>query len=92
LALSQTIVGTIDLGGAKLIHGTFSSAGGSTGGTIDIRGTTGGSAVKVPFRVIGGAICNTSSITDPDLLFSTDGTMAFTTGANEAGTWFMILG
>jgi hypothetical protein len=90
--MTQTILGTIDMGGAKLIHGTFVCAGGSTGGTIDIRGQVGGSAVKVPFRVIGGAICNTGTIADPDLLMSTDGTMAFTTGANDSGTWFMILG
>ncbi len=92
MALTQTIVGTLDLGGAKLIHGTFQHAGGTTTGAIDIRGQVGGSAVKVPFRVIGGLVCNTSSITDPDIVYSTDGTMTFTTAANDGGTWFMLLG
>lgn len=89
MAFSQVIKNSLDIGAAKLIWGTFNNAAVTTG-TIDIRGTLGGTATKVPLTLIGGAICNCTSIADPDLLFSENGTMAFTTGSGDTGTWFIL--
>ena len=91
MAFSQVIKGVLDLGGAKLINGTFNNASVTTG-TIDIRGTLGGTATKVPYRVIGGGINNCTAAVAPDLLMSENGTIAFTTGSGDTGTWWMLLG
>ena len=91
VAFSQVILGTLDIGGAKLIHGTWNAAAVTTG-TIDIRGTLGGTATKVPFKVIGGNVHNVVSATAPNLLWSENGTVALTATSSDTGTWFMILG
>jgi hypothetical protein len=90
VAFSQVIKGTLDLGGAKLIHGTWNNASVTTG-TIDIRGTLGGTATKIPFELIGGNICNTVAAVAPDMLFSANGTVAFTSGSSDTGTFYLLL-
>lgn len=90
MAFSQVILGTLDLGGAKLIHGTWNNASVTTG-TIDIRGTLGGTAVKIPFQLVGGGICNSVAAVAPDMLFSPNGTLAFTSGSSDTGTFWMLL-
>ena len=90
MAFSQVITGTLDLGGAKCIHGTWDAAAVTTG-TIDIRGTLGGTATKIPFKVIGGNVCNSVSATAPNLLWSDNGTVALTATSADTGTWFILL-
>ena len=90
MAFSQVIEGTLDLGGAKLIHGTFNSASVTTG-TIDIRGTLGGTATKVPFRVIGGGVQDHTTALDVAPLWSLNGTCAISVTSSDTGTWFILL-
>ena len=90
MAFSQVILGTLDLGGAKLMHGTFNNASVTTG-TIDIRGVLGVTATKVPHYVIAGGINNLTAAVAPDMLMSQNGTIAFTTGSSDTGTWWMLL-
>ena len=91
MAFSQVIVGEMALGGGKIVWGTFNCSGVTTG-TIDIRGTLGGTAVKVPQRVIHGGISNCTSATAPNILVSENGTMAITTTSGDTGTWYFLLG
>lgn len=90
MAFSQVILGQADIGSMKVIFGTFNNASVTTG-TIDIRGTAGGAATKVPYRVIQAHVNNATSATAPNELLSEAGTLAFTTGSSDTGTWFFLL-
>lgn len=90
MAFSQVIKGTLDLGGAKLVWGTFNAASVTTG-TIDFRGTLGGTAVKVPFEVIGGAVCDHTTAADVNPLWSSNGTCAIEVTSSDTGTWFFLI-
>ena len=89
MAFSQVILGQMDIGNGKIIFGTFNNAAVTTG-TIDIRGTAAGAATKVPYRVIGGNVHNMTSATAPNLLWSENGTVTFTTGLGDTGTWYFL--
>lgn len=90
MAFSQVIKGVLDLGGAKLIHGTWNAASVTTG-TIDIRGTLGGTAVKIPFELIGGKVNDFTTAADTVELWSLNGTCAISVTSSDTGTWFMLL-
>lgn len=90
MAFSQVITGMKDQLGTKLITGTWNAASVTTG-VIDIRGTLGGTAVKVPFTILGAGVNNVVSATAPDLLLSLNGTLAMTATSNDTGTfWFLL--
>lgn len=73
----------------KLIWGTANFAAVTTG-VIDIRGTLGGSAVKVPYRVIAAKFSNATTNTAPAELFSENGTLAVTVTSSDTGNWFFL--
>ena len=91
MAFSQVILGTLDLGGAKLVHGTWNCGGATTTGTIDIRGVLGVTATKIPHQLIGGAANNHTTATELAALWSSNGTCAMSSTAGDTGTWYMIL-
>lgn len=90
MAFSQVIVGEMNIGNGKIIWGTFNNSGVTTG-TIDIRGGSIGTAVKVPYRVIAANVFNCTSATAPNCLMSENGTLAFTTTSGDTGTWYFLV-
>lgn len=91
MAFSQVILGEVPLGGAKMFWGTFNCSGVTTG-TIDIRGQLPvGTAVKIPYRLVGGNVHNCTSATAPNCLWSENGTVAITTTSGDTGTWFILV-
>ena len=87
MAFSSTIKGSKDLGGCKMIHGTWATDGGTATGTITWGGTR-GDATGIPHTIIDGtAISSVSATTMTAAKITATGTMVITCVANDSGYW-----
>jgi len=86
LAFTYTITGTKDLGGAKLIHGTWDATA-ATSGTITFGGTRSGNQFPPQTLVDATCISSTSSTTMTAVKMTATGTLALTCVSGDAGYW-----
>jgi hypothetical protein len=90
LAFTSVILGQKDLGGAKLLYGTWDATGVTTG-TITFGGTRGG-AQGPPHTILdGGAISSVSAVTMTASKITATGTMVITCVSGDAGYWSVTL-
>ena len=86
MAFTSTIKGSKDLGGCKMIHGTWDAAS-VTSGTITWGGTRGG-AQGIPHTIISATcISSTSATTMTAAKITATGTMVITCVSSDAGYW-----
>lgn len=75
-----------------MIYGTWNAASVTTG-TIDFRGTTAGSAVKIPHRLLGAGVTNMVASAAATAWHATEtGTIVIgVCASDDTGTWFAVL-
>ena len=86
MAFTYTITGSKDLGGAKLIYGTWDATA-ATSGTITFGGTRGGNQGTPQTLVDATVISSTSSTTMTASKMTATGTLALTCVSGDAGYW-----
>jgi len=87
LAFTYTITGSKDLGGAKLIHGTWDATAVASG-TITWGGTRIPSNQLLPQTIVDATcISSTSSVTMTAAKVTATGTLALTCVSGDAGYW-----
>lgn len=87
MAATYTITGTKDIGGAKMIYGTWATAGGTTTGTITWGGTRTGDQ-GCPFQILDATcVSSVSAVTMTASKVQADGTLVYTCVANDTGYW-----
>lgn len=87
MAFSYTIDGSRDLGGCKLIYGTWLTSGGTTSGTITWGGTASGNQGPIMRPIDATCVSSVSSTTMTAAKITASGTMALTCVANDSGYW-----
>lgn len=87
MAATYTITGTKNLEGAKLIYGTWATAGGTTTGTITWGGTAGGSQVIAQTIIDATCVSSVSAVTMTACKVTATGTLVYTCVANDSGYW-----
>ena len=86
MAFTSTIKGSKDLGGCKMIYGTWDATG-VTSGTITWGGTR-GDAAGIPHTIIDGTcISSVSATTMTAAKITATGTMVLTCVSGDAGYW-----
>ena len=90
MAVTYTVLGSMAFGGGKLLHGQWTATSG-TSGTIDFRGTLGGTATTVPFNVIWAHAVDVTSDAAMTQKMTTTGTLVIGTfTAADTGTWIAV--
>ncbi len=86
MAFSYTITGQKDLGGAKLIHGTWDATA-ATSGTITFGGTRSGNQGVTQTLIDATCVSSTSAVTMTAVKMTATGTLALTCVSGDAGYW-----
>ena len=90
MAFTSVILGQKDLGGAKLLYGTWDAASVTTG-TITFGGTRGGAQGPAHSYLAADCISSTSATTMTASKITTTGTMVITCVSSDAGYWSVTL-
>jgi hypothetical protein len=87
LAATYTIDGSADMGGCRMLYGTWATSGGTTTGTITFSGTVGGAQGPAQKVIDATFISSVSSVTMAAAKLTSSNTLVYTCVANDSGYW-----